>query len=248
MRVAWIVLTATVNVHPEAAVVIADPALRLCQYQNSLARWLAMAKRDGFRVLLVENSGADLRALRIAMPFDARARLAMLAVDTPPKDVTLRGKGASESAMIDQAMCAIQAQPTEWVAKATGRLFVDNLSRALPRRDEKLSIVMRGTMGGGYVDSRLLIARRATWGTTLKGLAGEVDDPAHLYLEHVIARRVIEAERSAGLIVGRFRRAPQFVGVSGTSGQSYDGSSPLRRILASSIEQALRLIPRDKQF
>ena len=249
MKVSWVVLTATVNVHRDAVVVMVDPALRLYQYLGSVARWLAMANDHGFRVMLVENSGADLRDFRLALPVESRARLAVLEADTPPEDVTRRGKGASESLMIDQAMHAIDTQPTEWIAKVTGRLFVKNLSRALPRHDEKLSLVMRGTLGGGYVDSRLLVARRATWGTTLKGMAAEVDDPAHLFLEHVIARRVIDAERSAGLRVGRFRRAPQFVGVSGTSGQHFGGAmASLRGMFFSPLERALRLTPRDKQF
>lgn len=249
MRLSWIVLTATVNVHLDAVVVVADPALRLSQYVHSVSRWVAMADRDGFRVMLVENSGFDLHDFKHALPLTARGRLAVLEVAPPPEEVTRRGKGASESVMIDQGMCAIDTRPTEWIAKGTGRLFVKNLSRALPRRDEELSIVMRGTLGGGYVDSRLLIARHVTWSTTLNGMAGEIDDTAHMFLEHVIARRVIKAERMAGLRVGRFRTAPQFVGISGTSGQRYGrGALSLRRMVSSPIEHALRLMPRDKQY
>jgi hypothetical protein len=248
MKLSWIMLTATVNVHPGAAVAIVDPTLRLSQYQDALARWLDLANRDGFRVMLVENSGADLRAIKIALPFTARARLEILSVGLPSEDVMRRGKGASEGVMIDEAVRAIDAQSTEWIAKGTGRLFVKNLSSALPRRGRDLSLIMRGTISGCSVDSRLLIARRAIWGTTFKDMANEVDDPEGLFIEHVIARRVIDAERSKALTVGRFRRAPQFEGFSGTSGQRYERKTALKRLLSSPIDHMLGLIPRQKQF
>lgn len=228
--------------------VVADATLRLSQYVESAAKWLAMADREGFRVMVVENSGFDLRSLKMAMPSEARARLVVVGLDAPPSCASRRGKGASESLMIDQAIRAIDAEPTEWIAKSTGRLFVRNMPRALPLRDENLSLVMRGTLGGGYVDSRLLIARGETWATDLKDMTHEVDEQEGVFLEHVIARRVIEGERSRALIVGRFRRAPQFVGVSGTTGQRYDGATTLRRLLVSPLEHSLRLIPRNKQF
>jgi len=247
MEIDWVVLTATINVHPGVQVELVDPCQRMRQYERSLTQWCAWASIAGSRVAIAENSGADLAHIMRNVTI-APGRQPRLISVTPHPQAAMRGKGSLEAQMIDEAINDISPPQGSILAKCTGRLFVRNLNRALPKAPCAPFLALRGTLDRGYVDSRFLVATSDVWRGDLAGMQADVDDMAGYYLEHVLAARAAQAFRT-GVVEVRFDTAPRFIGISGTTGHDYAGlTSTLRHSAMSPIESLLRHIPRSKQY
>jgi hypothetical protein len=245
-QVPTVILTATVNPHTQNRLMVFDPAVRATEYRRALRRWVRLAGEwPDLRLVLAENSGADLTDLTRGLP--PSDRLLLVPVPPPAATVVARGKGACEAELLESVLPRIPvADASELVLKCTGRLFVPNVRRLLPSNLAPRAVVARATVDLSYVDARLVGATRAGWEHTLTGMAAEVDETVDRWLEHVLARRLAFALVS-GTTVHRFRSAPRYSGRSGTDGRGY-GRGQLRAMLSRPLEVALRGPLSRKQF
>lgn len=245
----WVLLTMTVDVQTNSHLVIVDREERLTQYRSSLRRWCEVVQSAGAELVILENSQAAIFEEFGEVLASVRQPVHGIQCPRPgPKEVS-NGKGAMEAAMLDYGISALELPPQDLVTKVTGRLVVPNFRSIHPRKLDLPSAVIRGTLGGGYVDTRVLSAHGQVWRTTLFGMGNEVDDDHGRYLEHVVSDRLIQGKRVGEVQIRRFRRRPVLVGVSGTSGRSYSNfSARTRRAISRPIEAVLRLLPDDKEF
>ncbi|MFD1506963.1 hypothetical protein FE374_04000 [Georgenia yuyongxinii] len=242
-----VILTATVRPQAETRLAVTDPAVRTAEYQRALRRWVQLAGDwPDLRLVLAENSGADLADLTRGLP--PSDRLLLVPVPPPHAAVVTRGKGACEADLLEAVLPRIPgADAGDLILKCTGRLFVPNLRRVLPDNRDPRAVVVRATVDLSYVDARLVGATRAGWLHTLTGMAAEVDESSDRWLEHVLARRLALALAS-GTTVHRFHSPPRYSGRSGTHGGDYGKGRRLRAVLAKPLEAALRGPLSIKQF
>ncbi len=213
-----------------AFLTVVDPEIRLAQYAASLRRWVGAGHQHGFRVVLVENSGADLLELaELAGPFSGAPPL-LLAAPEPSAVTALRGKGANEGQMVDYALAEIRdGDPEELIYKCTGRLFVPNFASCAVRRVSQPTLVAEvPRVDYDWLDSRLFGATRALWQSLLVGLGETVDDRAGINFENVLAGRARHIAATTGARLRTFRSKPRFEGVSGSSGADYGGDRASR--------------------
>jgi hypothetical protein len=242
-----VVLTATVRPHVASRLTLTDPVARAKDYRRALARWAALARTwPELRIVLAENSGADLDRLVAGLPGVERVELISL---TPPGASTVaRGKGACEAALLTEVLPRLgTSDVNDLVLKCTGRLFVANVRRMLPSNHDSRAVVARATVDLSFADARLFGATSAGWQRWLAGMSAEVDEPRGRWLENVLAGRLALALAGGGT-VHRLRGAPRFEGRSGTDGRDYGRRPRLRSVLTGPLEAALRGPLSSKQF
>jgi hypothetical protein len=241
-----IILTAAVYPSVQGPVTVRDPQVRLAQYAVALGNWSRAVTARGWQMAVVETTGsaAELRSRGMV------ARTTWLGQYEPDAAALARGKGAVEADAIDWLLDenADRIHPTTSVFKCTGRLWLKNHDRVLTEVGRN-SVRVRSTMDGSWVDSRLLGATAQTWRSHLRQMGAAVDDPAGVYLEQVIGRRLhIMLGLDAGTIE-RFPRRPQLVGISGTTGKAYRGRGEIiRTAVLDPIEELISRNMRRKQL
>jgi hypothetical protein len=243
----WLLLTSTVRPHVGVNVTVADETVRRTQYVRALSRW-ANAWPAPSRMVLVENSGADLKRLvDDALP---RGAVQPILVKAPEPAGTRQGKGAAEARMIDYAVSVLDdLEEEDMLFKVTGRLFVRNVRRIVPTSRGRGQIILRGAFDWSYIDTRFIGASGDIWRGAFQGMGDDVDEARAIFLEHVAAARSLDALRSGTAAVKRFSGRPAFEGLSGTSSSMYGGwRSRMRQVVFTPMEIAMRRIPHDKQF
>lgn len=242
-------LTMTVNVHEPTGLALSDSTIRRSQYRTSIARWCQLLDHPQDRLVLAENSGADMQGVFGDAYSSLGGRCHVLECPPPTRESVARGKGAMEAEMIDYVVARLPLSQQDLVTKVTGRLLVVNFGRIHPRDLEPASAVVRGPLGGGYVDTRVLSAHAVVWQQCLAGMNADVDDREGIYLEHVVSDRLNRADRLGQAHIRRFRSRPKLIGSSGTSGNSYSSVSARgRRVVGLPIEAALRALAKGKEF
>ena len=236
-----ILLTATVTPRVAGPLFLTDPAVRRDQYVESLRRWVPLAAQQDATLVLVENSGEDLRRLVEDAVGDVPGHVRLVPVDVPEPDVVSRGKGASEAVMLDVACERFFDDPAELWWKCTGRLFISNFAACVPDRLPARPIVARLALDLGWLDTRFFGTTAEIWRAHFTDAIHDVSEPDDLPIEKVFARRALGAV-GAGADLVRFPTQPAFTGRSGTHEKRvYD--SPVRRLkrLASNqLETILR--------
>src|SRR5664280_1954608 len=133
-----LVFTATVDPTVAPTVARRDPMLRLADYRQSLAVWLAQAERANWDILILENSGWEIGELLQEV---SPERLKRLRIDSfsyvEQSDVTRLGKGVAEAKMFDRVSEFLQiprhGEKYESIIKITGRLTVHKPARLADR-------------------------------------------------------------------------------------------------------------------
>jgi hypothetical protein len=245
----WFLLTSTVRPHAGVNVTVADESVRRRHYVDALAHWLACPLQPS-RIVLVENSGEDLERLAASAARGTQSHPPILLSAPLPGGVIQRGKGAAEAAMIDYALSELDLLEDEHhLFKVTGRLYVRNIRRIIPRVRGRREIILRGTLDRSLVDTRFFGASGDVWRRNLRSMPDEVEEDAGVFIEHVVARRSLHAAWADGVHIRRFAGRPAFSGCAGTSGLDYGGSLRLlRHFTASPLEALLRRMPPTKQF
>jgi len=230
-------------------VTVADEDVRRQHYVGALARWLACPVQPS-RIVLVENSGEDLERLAESARRGTQSELPIL-ISAPSPGVAIdRGKGAAEGAMIDYALSRLDLLEDEHhLFKVTGRLYVRNVRRIIPPVRGPQEIILRGTLDGSSVDTRFFGASGDVWRRNMRGMQDEVEEADGVFIEHVVARRSLQAAWADGVVIRRFAGRPAFEGRAGTTGVEYGGSLGMLRHLAfAPLEAFLRRVPPTKQF
>lgn len=238
-----LLVTATIRPNTGRVVAVTDPTVRARQYESALARWLATLDPARDRVVVAESSGADTAGL-VALG-RAWSPQAFSLLELPGCTPTLRGgKGSGEAAMVEAVvaeLCRQGLDPTTPVTKCTGRLYVANHRDYGPMSGDVRAALRSDLV---FADSRYWTLRLGLAAQHLTGIAAEVDELAGIDVEHVFARRVLQA-LGAGARWERWPELPRIVGVSGSTGSDYAGRRARARL---AIHERVRAAARRRPF
>lgn len=188
---ACLLLTATIQVNQDVVFTARkDPNTRLSDYKQALTQWLA---HPGVQSLvLVENSGSDLSALREIADRAPGKNVEFVSFMAPAFDGAL-GKGYGEMICLEQALkhSELLARSSRFV-KVTGRYYLTNAARFLAfaegRRDADVICDMLVNLT--WADSRVFAGTTDFLRSYLFPLREEVNDSQGSNFEHVLARAV----------------------------------------------------------
>jgi hypothetical protein len=203
-----------------------DARTRLHDYCEALRWYLGLPDDVIDRIVILENSGCDLRPFaELTEAAGGKKRLELLSTspDAPPE----RGKGYAESLMIEEGLGSsklLRADCTFW--KVTGRLRVLNLATLIRTAPAEFDLycdlrdvpLIADAFGGNqWMETRLFATTPAAY---MRLFGGRAD------CDYVIEKgfyklvRMAMAEATVD-IHPRFRRQPVLAGISGASGADY---------------------------
>jgi hypothetical protein len=240
-----LVMTATIIPAANAGVRRSDPQLRLEDYKQALRYWLTYEHPAADRILLLENSGADLTELRaIAAKENPRSKpVEILSVpgNTIPEGTNY---GYTEMQMLDEGLALSQLrQQTTHMVKATGRLTFPALGKALDKIRQPFDLMVEcrklGFPRRGYdASTQLFVCSNEFYDRVLRDSKKEMNSTEVRLLEHLIFRKVIPFKEQQGIYL-RFPCNIDPVGYSGFKSRSYN--SP-KTALTRTIRAVLRVI------
>jgi hypothetical protein len=244
-----LVMTATIIPAVNAGVRRADPALRLEDYKRALRYWLGYKHPAADRILLLENSGADLSELRAIAaeenPHGKPVEILSVEENRIPEGTNY---GYSEMEMLDNglALSELRGETTHMI-KATGRLVFPALGKALDRINSRVGkpfdlMVDCRKLGfprrGFDAAVQLFVCSHDFYDRVLRDSKKEMNSTDVRLLEHLIFRKVIPFKGQRGIYL-RFPCNVEPVGYSGFKSKSY--RSP-KTALTRAIRAALRVI------
>jgi hypothetical protein len=250
-----LVMTATITPAANAGVKRADPKLRLEDYKQALRYWLNYEHPAADRILLLENSGADLGELR-AIAADENPRGKPVEILSVPGNRIPEGTnyGYTEMQMLDDGLALSQLRrETTHMIKATGRLVFPALGKALDRINTRVGkpfdlMVDCRKLGfprrGFDAAVQLFVCSHDFYDRVLQDAKKEMNSTDLRLLEHLIFRRVIPFKGQPGYYL-RFPCNIEPVGYSGFKSRSY--RSP-KTALTRAMRAALRVIAPDYWF
>ncbi|WIB67967.1 hypothetical protein DEI93_02685 [Curtobacterium sp. MCBD17_035] len=216
-----VLLTATVHPNVSDGIHVVDPEIRLAQYRTAIADWESWSSRLGFRLALVETSGAPADRLLSEVPPAGRPAIDVVHYAPSSEEVTA-GKGRIESAAVIHAISALVADDALTVFKCTGRLRIAN-PQAVISAVGAASVRLRMTLDRTFADTRLIGAAAHVWRDVLLKDREVLDDTGGIYLEHLVAAEVARASALSQIAIERFPSRPLFIGLSGSTGRTYVG-------------------------
>jgi hypothetical protein len=250
-----LVMTATIIPAANAGVKRADPLLRLEDYKQALRYWLNYDHPAADRILLLENSGADLGGLR-AIATDENPRRKPVEILSVPGNRIPEGTnyGYTEMQMLDDGLALSQLRrETTHMVKATGRLTFPALGKALDRINSRVAkpfdlMVDCRKLGfprrGFDAAVQLFVCSHEFYDRVLRDSKKEMNSTDVRLLEHLIFRKVIPFKGQPGIYL-RFPCNIEPVGYSGFKSRSY--RSP-KTALVRAMRAALRVIAPDYWF
>lgn len=224
-------LSATINPKGMTFLALHNIQERQRQYIAALRALLADPSPHIGGILWVENSGADLTAIRelvaAANVHNRPIDIVSLDLNDYPRDL---GKGYGEFRALDQGLARSKlADQFPHIVKMTGRLSVANLGSVLKNLPASFDLCADvrpdpADPAKGFLDTRLLAVSRDFYIEKAVGLYHEMNDAQAVYAETAFYNL---AKRSVGeaIIVPRLPREPRWVGHAGTDGTRYDSIS-----------------------
>lgn len=250
-----LVMTATVTPAPNAHVKRSSPELRLEDYKRALRFWLVYPHRAAERILLLENSGADLSELRaIAQqenPLGKQIEFLSLPVHGIPPG---RNYGYAEMQMLDEGLTLSELRrSTTHMIKTTGRLAFPALGKALDRMEKKTWNCSAGfelmidcrRLGfprrGADARVQLFVCSHEFYDRVLRNTGAEMKPEGPRLLEQLMYRKIIPYKGQPGYYL-RFPCNIDPVGHFGFKDRRYD--SP-RTAIDRGIRAMLRVVAPD---
>ncbi|WP_263352543.1 hypothetical protein [Acidicapsa acidisoli] len=240
-----LVMTATIIPAANAGVRRADPQLRLEDYKQALRYWLNYDHPAAERILLLENSGADLAELR-AIAADENPHGKAVEILSVPGNRIPEGTnyGYTEMQMLDEGLAQSQLrQQTTHIIKVTGRLTFPAIGKALDKIGEPFELMAEcrklGFPRRGFdASTQLFVCSHDFYDHVLRDSKREMNSTDVRLLEHLIYRKIIPFKGQPGIYL-RFPINIEPVGYSGFKSRSY--RSP-KTALTRAIRAALRVI------
>jgi len=238
-------MTATILPAATANVKRSDPVVRLNDYKQALRFWLRYPHPAADRILLLENSSADLSGLeRIAAHENPLAK--DVEILSLPGNIIPAGRnyGFTEMQLLDNGLARSRLRrETTHVIKVTGRLTFPDLGRALDRTPAPFDLLVDlrklGFPRRGFdAHTQIFVASHTFYDRVLRDARHSMDSTDVRLLEHLIARQVIPFRGQPGIHL-RFPVNVEPTGVSGFSSRSYN--SP-RQVLTRTARAVLRRI------
>lgn len=240
-----LVMTATIIPAENAGVRRADPRLRLEDYKQALRYWLRYPHSVADRILLLENSGADLSELRSIAedenPLGRQVEILSIPGNRIPDGTNY---GYTEMELLDRGLTQSELRKqTTHMVKATGRLVFPALGKALDRigAPPELMIECRklGFPRRGFdASAQLFVCSHAFYDRVVRDSRGEMNSTDIRLLEHLLFRKAIPFKGQPGIFL-RFPCNIDPVGYSGFKSRSYRTPG---LVVASWVRAALRRI------
>lgn len=238
-------MTATIVPAANAGVKRADPQLRLEDYKQALRYWLGYEHPAAERILLLENSGADLADLRAIAahenPHGKPVEILSIPGNQIPADFNY---GYTEMQMLDEGLSLSQLRrETTHMIKATGRLVFPSLRGALDKLPKPFELMVEcrklGFPRRGFdANTQLFVCSHDFYDRVLRDSRHEMNSTDVRLLEHLIYRKVIPFKGRLGIYL-RFPCNIEPVGYSGFKSKNYNSPNAA---LTRAIRAALRTI------
>jgi len=243
-----LVMTATIIPAASAGVKRADPRLRLGDYKQALRYWLLYEHTAAERILLLENSGADLTELRAIADNENPHRKPVEILSVPGNEIPAGSNyGYTEMQMLDEglALSELRRQTTHMV-KVTGRLIFPSIGKALDRigrLGQPITLMVEcrklGFPRRGFdASTQLFVCSHDFYDRALRDSKKEMNSTDVRLLEHLIFRKVIPFKGQPGVYL-RFPINIDPVGYSGFKSRSYNS---LGAAITRSIRALLRIV------
>ena len=252
-----LVMTATIVPAANAGVKRADPKIRLEDYKQALRYWLKYNHPAAERILLLENSGADLSELRSIAENENPHGKPVEILSVPGNQIPEGANyGYTEMQMLDEGLALSRLRHrTTHMIKVTGRLIFPALGKALDRIGKSAKISQPDKTGQplqlmvecrklgfprrGYdAFTQLFVCSHDFYDRVLRDSKREMNATDVRLLEHLIFRKVIPFQGQPGIHL-RFPCNIEPVGYSGFKSTSYN--SP-KASITRAIRAALRVI------
>ena len=246
-----LVMTATIIPAANAGVKRADPAIRLEDYKQALRFWLAYPHPSADRILLLENSGADLSDLQATAdqenPHNKPVEILSVPGNRIPDGLNY---GYTEMQLLDEglALSRLRHQTTHMI-KVTGRLIFPDLGHALNLLRQPLALMIDlrklGFPRRGFdANTQLFACSHAFYDRVLHDSKREFNTTDVRLLEHLLYRKVIPFQGQDGILL-RFPCNIEPVGHSGFTAKSYRNPGST---ITSAVRAALRVVAPDYWF
>jgi hypothetical protein len=240
-----LVMTATIIPAAGAGVKRADPRLRLEDYEQALRYWLAYPHPAAARILLLENSGADLAGLNAIARRENPHNKPVEILSIPGNQIPAgRNYGYTEMQLLDKGLTLSRLRDqTTHMIKVTGRLTFPALGRALDRIPSPFELMIEcrklGFPRRGFdANTQLFVCSHRFYDRILRDSRNEMNSTDIRLLEHLIYRKVIPFKGRPGYHL-RFPINIEPVGYSGFKSKSYNSPGAA---LTRALRAALRVI------
>jgi hypothetical protein len=201
-----LVMTATIVPSVNAPVKRADPRIRLDDYKRALRYWLQYRHAAAERILLLENSGADLEELRAIAANENPLGKAVEILSVPGNRIPEgRNYGYTEMQLLDEGLALSRLrQVTTHMIKATGRLIFPALGKAIDRASKPFDVMVDCRkfgfpLRGADTNAQLLFFSHSFYDRVLRGSRDEMNTTDVRLLEHLIFRKVIPFKGHPGI-------------------------------------------------
>lgn len=238
-------MTATIIPAANAGVKRSDPQLRLEDYKQALRFWLRYPHPAAARILLLENSGADLSHLHHIVahenPLAKDVELLSIPGNTIPPGLNY---GYTEMQLLDTGLAQSRLRlATTHMIKVTGRLTFPTLGRALDLTPKPFDVLADfrklGFPRRGFdAQTQLFVVSHTFYDRVLRDSRHGMNSTDIRLLEHLIARKLISFRGRPGIHL-RFPCNVEPVGVSGFTSRSYNSPT---KALARTTRAILRKI------
>ena len=177
-----LLITTSIDVSA-TAVKLSDPSERLTLSLKAIAKWL---KNPAIETLvIVDGSDYDFSSRIDQLDGRAAKRVEFLRFRNDVARVQAQGKGYGEGEIVRYALVnSPTLQTSEYFAKCTGKLYVQNYARCLAAFDNDFQCAVNGKREIESLDLRLYFASRGFWLRSLADAHERVNDPARYFLEH----------------------------------------------------------------
>jgi len=240
-----LVMTATIIPAANAGVKRADPQVRLEDYKRALSFWLRYPHPAADRILLLENSGADLSELRAIAAKENPIGKPVEILSVPGNEIPSgTNYGYTEMLLLDDGLAQSQLRrDTTHMIKVTGRLTFPAIGKALDLTPKPFELLVDcrklGFPRSGFdASTQLFVCSHEFYDRVLRDSKKEMNTTDVRLLEHLIFRKVIPFKDQPGIHL-RFPCNVEPVGYSGFKSRSYN--SP-RTTLTRAIRAALRIL------
>ena len=191
-----LVLTATITPDSSIRLARSDPGLRRQDYFNAFCYWLNHNDPRLSRILLVENSGADLADFRlVASRSKKKTEFVSLPAERLPPGLHY---GYGELAMLDLALAQSRLRlETTHMIKVTGRLLFPGLPKLLRRLPANFGLAVDARRNlpfrrsaNGFIPTQLLIASHDFYDFHLRRCYRELKPQYPYYIENLFFDRL----------------------------------------------------------
>ena len=240
-----LVMTATIVPAANAGVRRADPRTRLEDYKQALRYWLGYPHPAADRILLLENSGADLSELETIASEENPHGKPVEILSIPGNEIPSgRNYGYNEMLLLDEGLAQSRLRrETTHMVKVTGRLIFPAIGKALDRIRTPFELMVDcrklGFPRRGYdAFTQLFVCSHAFYDRVFRNAREEMNTTDVRLLEHLIYRKVIPFWGQRGIYL-RFPCNIEPVGYSGFKSRSYRSS---KTAITRAVRAGLRAI------